>query len=445
MSTPRYFEDSVLKTIMFSAVFGAIARPERIKFLHEVKAAFPEPVNFVAFNTSETVEADFTVVNAARGLDPQSDDPLAALEELLHEHCPEKVSVLLDHARGELGFGYRAFDRAIRKHLRMVHAFCRALDTHTPDYVYLWNQFNALHRTFEAILQQRGIKMGFFHDGVLPGSIALDVDAEMGEGWIATDPERFMSVKVTKRQIARAATFMEAQAGIKNNRHPQIEEISVEESLRLAGLHNRPVMFVAGQNDWHAGIKPKSPARAFHSPFFAGSMEALVELDKVAGQMGMAVVFKPHPLSRDRFAFLRAHEFPNTVILQHTSMNACLDLCDIAVTIASQAAYVALQEGVPAMMLGRNQLTGKGLTYDVLARDQIAATIETALADPLAATRAHDLAVHAAQLERAYLFDYGTQDTGFYSRGAKDVARLMRLSAHEDVADVIEAVVAGKV
>lgn len=431
-----------MKTIMFSAVFGAVARPERIRFLHEVKATFPEPVNFVVFNTSETVEADFPVVNAARGLNPQLADPLATLEALLTEQCPDKVTVLMDHARGELGYGFRVFDRAIRKHVRMILAFCRALDAHEPDYVYLWNQFNALHRTFEAILQRRGISMGFFHDGVLPGSIALDVDAEMGESWIAKHPEKLMSVEVTDAQVARAAAFMAAQAGIENNRHPQIEEISVAQSLRLAKLEDRPVMFFAGQNDWHAGIKPKSPARAFHSPFFAGSVEALGALDSIAGQMGLAIVFKPHPLSRDRFAFLRAGEFPNTVILQHTSMNACIDLCDVAATITSQACYVALQEGKPVMMLGRNQLTGKGLTYDVTSQDSIIATLETALSDPLAETRAHNLAVHAAQLEQAYLFDYGTQDAGFYSRGAADVGRLIHMSAQKPVEDVIDAIVA---
>tara|TARA_Y100000588_G_scaffold279722_2_gene296607 strand:- start:3088 stop:4380 length:1293 start_codon:yes stop_codon:yes gene_type:complete len=426
---------------MFSAVFGAAARPERIRFLHEVKAAFPVPVNFVVFNTSETVEADFPVVNAARGLNPQFADPLETLQALLTEHCPGKVDLLLDHARGELGYGLRVFDQMIRKHIRMILAFCRALDAHDPDYVYLWNQFNALHRTFEAILQHRGIKMGFFHDGVLPGSIALDVDGEMGESWIAKDPEKFMSVEVSEAQVARAAAFMASQAGMENNRHPQVEEISVAQSLALAKLGDRPVMFFAGQNDWHAGIKPKSPARAFHSPFFAGSMEALETLDRIAGEIGLAIVFKPHPLSRDRFAFLRANEFPNTVILQHTSMNVCIDLCDVAATIASQACYVALQENTPVMMLGRNQLTGKGLTYDVTNSDMIAATLRTALDDPLEGSRAQDLAVHAAQLEQAYLFDYGTQDAGFYTRGAADMARLMHLSVREPVEDVIEAIV----
>ena len=54
---------------------------------------------------------------------------------------------------------------------------------------------------------------------------------------------------------------------------------------------------------------------------------------------------------------------------------------------------------------------------------------------------AHDLAVHAAQLEQAYLFDYGTQDAGFYTRGAAEMARLMHLSVCEPVENVIDAIV----
>jgi len=396
-------EVEILKTILFSAVLRSEGRPERMEFLHRVKAAFPEPVKFVAFNTSDKAEAEFTVINANFGLKPQA-----------------------------------------QKHNRLILAFINALNKEEPDYVYLWNQFNALHRTFEAILKRRGIPMGFFHDGVLAGSIALDVDAEMGESWISQDPERFMSVGVDDEQLARAKQFLEAQAGVENNRHPQEEHVAVQEALQLAGLGDRPLVFYAGQNDWHAGIKPKSPSRMFHSPFYEGTMEALRVLDDMAGELGFAVLFKPHPLSRDRFAFLHARDYPNTVILQHTSINVCLAVSDIVSTIASQAGYVGLQEDCSVMMLGRNQVTGKGLTYDVQSHDTLKDTILEALDDPLKSVRQERFAVHAAQLERAYLFDYGTMDTEFYTRGAVEAARLMNMCVTHSSEDVIAALVANE-
>ncbi len=428
---------------MFIAVFGAAARPERMRFLTMLREVFPEPVRFVAFNTSMTVEADFEVVNAAVGLKPALPDPLETLEELLIEHCPDDVKLLLDHAKGELGFGFRAFDDAIRKHVTMIRAFCEALNHYNPDHVFLWNQFNAQNRTLEAILKRRGVGIGFFHDGVLPGSIAIDFDAEMGESWIAREPERFMSVPVSDEQVARASTFLDGLRGQRNQRHVQVEDISVVEALHAAGLADRPVMFFAGQNDWHAGIKPKSPSRQFHSPLFAGSMEALETLDKVAGDVGISIVFKPHPLSRDRFAFLRAHDFKNTVVLQHTSIDACLDACDVAATIASQACYVAMQADLPVLMLGRNQLTGKGLTYDMDSVDMLSEGIKDALRHPLGATQRENFARHAAQLERACLFDYGTLDGTFYRRGVKEAAQLISQSTKMPTDELIDAIAKG--
>lgn len=428
---------------MFSAVFGTGARPERIEFLHKVKKELSDELEFVVFNTSGVVEADFPVINATMGFNPQHADPLVALEDLLVKHCPERVELLIDHARGELGRTGQVFERNIRKHVRLIQTFLRALDEHQPCYVYLWNQFNALHRTFEAILLERGIKMGFFHDGVLPGTIAIDVDAEMGEGWIARDPERFMSVRVSEGDISRAERYLHSLEGVENNRHPQDEHISVVDALALAKLDDRPLIFYAGQNDWHAGIMPDSPAREYHSPVFEGSIDALFALDNMAGELGVSILFKPHPLSRDKFAFLRACEFPNTLILQNTSINVCLDQADVVATIASQACYVALQENKAVAMLGRNQVTGKGLTYDVTSRETLAETIEEALRDPLKSSRRREFAVHCAQLERAYLFDYGTTENDFYRRGAAHVAQLMELSVNESVEDVINSLVTG--
>lgn len=432
-----------MKKIMFSAVFGTGNRPERIQFLNRVKKELDSQVEFVVFNTSGVVETDFPVVNAVAGLNPKCEDPLKELEALLKAHCPDRVRLLMDHARGELGFRYRIFERNIHKHVRLIKAFICALDEHKPCYVYLWNQFNVLHRTFEAILQRRDIKIGFFHDGVLPGSIAIDVDAEMGEGWIAREPERFVSVEVSEEDISKAEEYLQSLVGTENNRHPQDEKISVVDALKLSKLDDRPLVFFAGQNDWHAGIKPKSPARVFHSPVFEGSFEALVGLDEMAGELGVAILFKPHPLSRDRFAFLRADEFPNTLILQNTCINACIRQADVVVTIASQACYSALLENCAVVMLGRNQVTGKGLTYDVTSRDTMAKTVQDALRDPLRANRRREFAVHCAQLERSYLFDYGIAENDFYRRDARHAARLMMKSLSESTEDVIETLISG--
>jgi hypothetical protein len=434
-----------MKTIIFSALFGMDHRSERLRFLTDVCRAFPEPVRFVAFNTSGVVKAEFDVVNATARLKSSIDNPVAYLESWLTGHFPDKVKLFMDHVVGEFGKRRKSFDGSISKIILMLQEFEGALASYQPDYVYLWNQFNAFHRILAELLKKRGIPFGFFHDGVLPGSIALDVDGEMGESWIARDPKRFMKIKVSAEDVARATEFLAGLQGDQVNRHPQVEQISVKQALVHRKLHKRPVVFFAGQNDWHAGIKPRSPDRAFHSHLFAGSAEAVQELDRIASTLGVTILFKPHPLSKDRYMFLRSEELSNTLILSSTSMQACLKASDVVSTIASQTSYVALLEDRPVMMLGKNQVNGKGLTYDVDSLDDIAGMIELSISDPLKQGRKAAFARHVAQLERSYLFSYTSIGEDYYRRGPKAAARYMSLSMSMPTKDVIDMQASGQI
>lgn len=392
----------------------------------------------VAFNTSGDVSGNITVVNALSGRKLRITEPHDALRSLLDETCPAQTERLLTHIEGEFAHNPDNYDRNVLRHVVLTQAFLRALDAHRPDHVFLWNQFNALHRHFAHILDARGISYGFFHDGILPGSIAFDIDGEMGESWIAREPDRFQSTQVQQADQDRAQTFFDHLATLNVDRHVQQDDVSVQEALEVTKNAGRPLVLYAGQADWHAGVRPDGPARQFHSPIYESSLDALVHLDAVAGELGITILFKPHPLTRERFTFLDAEDYPNTVILSSVTMQSCLDAADVVATIASQTCYVALMAGKPVLMLGRNQITGKGLTYDADSREGLADLILTALKDPLADTRVQDLADHAARLERLYLFDYGTLETGFYRRGAAQVAQLMQHSLSQSKDEIIE-------
>ena len=423
-----------MKSILFSAVFGTANRPERVSFLENLQDRLGDRARVVLFNTSGEAHSRLEVIDAARGLGSQA-DPEAWFESWIAENCPGIAREMTDHVRGEFGKGTGHFRRGLGKLVRMLVTFEAVIARDPPGLVLLWNEFNAFHRCLAIALEREGIPYAFFHDGVLPGSVAIDVEGEMGESPLATDPKGFLSTPVTEGDLARAATFLDWLDGEEVNRHPQLEEVSVAEGLRQAGLRDRPLIFYAGQNDWHAGIKPRSPRRAFHSPFYPGSVEALEALDKAAGALGMAVLFKPHPLSRDRYAFLRADEFPNTLILSSTSMWAAIEESVMVATIASQVGYVSVMRDRPTVMLGRNQLTGKGMTYDLKRADGLEALLRRAYDDPLRSSRRDALVRHVAQLERAYLYDYGTlaealpeglfREGSYYRKGPAEAAELL--------------------
>ncbi|MBL8562991.1 MAG: hypothetical protein JNN06_11995 [Gemmobacter sp.] len=424
-------------SIMFSAYFTF--RPERLRFMERVQAELAQDVRLILFNLAETLTCDLDVVNAIGGLQPALPDPVGALEEFLRAEMPELAAQLMTHMRGEFEEGEHDLRAPVTMLLQRLRNFRDAIETRKPDFVFLWNQFNVLHRIAAEMLRRRNIRFGFFHDGLLPGSIAFDFDGEMGNSWISRDPERFCQVEVSQEDCARARAFIDGLSGAEvNQRHVQRDDVILAEVLRLRRLDRRPVLFLAGQNDWHAGILPKAPQTGIVSPIFDSSSDALSKLDAIAGETGFTVVYKPHPLCRDRHLFLNSDAFPNSLILKSTSLQGCMQASALVSTIASQTCYPALLAGHPMMMFGRNQITGKGLTYDVTRLEDIPGQIERALADPLAEGRRESLARHIAQLERSYLLDYGTLAGGFYRRGAGAVARILRACIAHSGDEMIE-------
>ena len=414
-----------MRHVLLSAHFDMVKTPQRLAFLEHVQAALPEDVQLVAFNLSGDASASFPVVV---GYERRPDAPRDATERLrrrLGLVLDTRADSLFEHAMGEISALGGNIERQVMGFLGKVERFVAALDKYSICHCFLWNQFNAFHAFAEVYLRQKGIGVSFFHDGVLPGSIALDFDGEMGASWVSARPELLTDVPVDDEQVTAARQFLLWASNRNISRHEQVEKILVAESLELAGLAGKKVVFYAGQNDWHAGIQPDGKRRMLHSPLYASSTAPLEDLDRIAQAHDWAVVFKPHPLDRDKYVFLRAGDYERTLILVSTDVNACIAASDVVVTIASQTAYLAAMSGKPVVMLGRNQLSGKGLTYDVHDVGDLEGQLITAMADPLRATRSFDLARHAAQLERTYLFDYGLYDYEFYTRGPRQAAALI--------------------
>lgn len=429
-----------MRHIMLSAHFDTAKTPQRIAFFERVQAALPKDMAFVGFNLSGEAKASFDIVVGYDAKPESTRDAADRLRNRITALLETRASSIFDHAIGEITALGGNVNRQIMGFVAKIDRFVSTLDHYKPEHCFLWNQFNAFHCFAEAYLRQRGIGVSFFHDGVLPGSIALDFDAEMGGSWVSARPELLTSVPVGDDHLAAARQFLQWANTQNLSRHEQVEKILVRESLDLAGFAGKKVIFYAGQNDWHAGIQPDGKRRMLHSPLYTSSTAPLADLDDLAVRNDWAVVFKPHPLDRDKYVFLRADEYRRTLILVSTDVAACIAAADVVVTIASQTAYVAAMAGKPVVMLGKNQLTGKGLTYDVNHASELEEKLRLAMEDPLARTREIDLARHAAQLERAYLFDFGLYDNEFLGRGPRDAARLIAYAVGRPPEETIAAI-----
>ncbi|MBO3761559.1 hypothetical protein [Ciceribacter sp. L1K22] len=433
-----------MKTFLFSAYFGDVAKEHRIRYLEHVWAAAEEPTNFVCFNSAGRVHCAFHTVNADECDTLSDEENLAFLKDLINDIDPNGDLCLWQHAKGEYEAAGRRFPGSAKRLARNVFAFVRIVEEHNPDYVFLWNQFNAFHSIVAAFLRKKDVKYGFFHDGVLPGSIAFDPDGEMGESWVSRRPDLFSRVAVSDHEVLRARDYLRLVRSNAQTRHSQRASIDVQEALRHAGFGGRPFILYAGQNDWHAGIKPDTRRRHIHSPHFTGSLEALYDLDKAAGALGAAIVYKPHPLHRERYSYLMSTEFRSSLILHSIDLNAVLARASVVATIASQVSYSALFIGKPVILLGKNQLVSKGLTYEITDPGNLVEDLTRAMEDPLFADREDQIVDHIAKLEKVYLFDFGTFSQPYFRRGPKAAARFMHLCASNSPEEVVDTLTAGR-
>ena len=110
------------------------------------------------------------------------------------------------------------------------------------------------------------------------------------------------------------------------------------------------------------------------------------------------VALKPHPRAWDPATANRA----DLTVLTDVNLHAAIEAADVVVGQVTTSLCEALLFDRPIVSLGRNVLTGKGITYDCFRPEQVEATLRQALdRDDLPARRARGarfvtwLATHA--------------------------------------------------
>ena len=429
-----------MTNILFSCIFDPLkVSPNRLRFVQELQDACGKDWNFYILNRGGILNADLPVVNVAELRSSESEAPEDEMIELLAEHVPDDARLLLKQMVGELNKVPTRYNNRVEHSLKLVRAFLDYLERVDFDVIFLWHQYNFFHRFAAAVAKKRGIKVIYFHDGVLPGSLSIDVDGEMGESWVSQPASLIRKVQVTSAEITRAKAYIQNVANETfGQRHEQKEKILVEAAIKLKKLNNRPLIFFAGQNDWHAGLKGDPSRHAIHSRLRLDTVTALEHLDRMAGKKGYTILFKPHPTGYENDLFLQNDRFPNTVILSNTDIGKCIDVADIVCTIASQTSYLALMQGKKIVMLGRNQLSNKGAAYEVGSLDALEDVFDQALKGLDVSIRERAFAKHVAQLEKAYLFSSDGDNSSFFRRGSQAAAELVKSVLANDVETVIE-------
>ncbi len=277
------------------------------------------------------------------------------------------------------------------------------LDTLKPEKVLIWNQFSAMHEIMANICYEKKIPVIFMEFGVLPGTFSIDTKGQMGESSIAVNHNEFLNQKVSEEEILHAKQIIKYIKDVKLNRNKQpinSELDNVKDKLQVG----KPTIVLFGQSDYESGLCPYTKhTKRFHSPLAMSSEESLEIINRIAEKNNYNIIYKPHPAMK--YLNLKSRIKSNIIVVDEVNVHDLIDMADVVVTILSQTSYEALVRGVPVVMIGYNQLRGKGCTYEAFDEKLIESAINDAINNGFKKEQKEAFDRHVAQLLKYYLYD----------------------------------------
>ncbi len=287
--------------------------------------------------------------------------------------------------------------------------------------VNIWCEFKYNHYLFTEMCRERGIPVSFSEFGSLPGTVVLDREGQMGESRPALHPEEFNELPVTHNDLDCAEKIVDYLKSSGINRREQPDSADNSE-LRARLKPGRPVILFAGQFDQDSGLVPYTEnSRKYHSPVYRSTLEANLALAEIAERRGWNYIFKPHPMAVDE---VRVSKLPKNVIyVDDININDIIDIADVVVTILSSTVYVSLVRDTASVMLGYNQIHGKGCAYEALRAEDVETVLCEAVEKGYTPEMRQAFLRHVARMQKYYLYnDCATRSPIRYGRDLKEAA-----------------------
>lgn len=277
------------------------------------------------------------------------------------------------------------------------------LDFLKPLYLICHGTVSTQNELLWHMCKERNIAVLSMHEGVLPGTVTFDIGGDVGESFPAIYREDFSELDVTNKDLENADHVWAYLYASKLNRkqQPQTDCLAYIESRLDYGC---PVIFFAGQNDVGSRMVPYTAhSKKYQSPVFQSSIEACLYLAKLCKQNHWNLVYKPHPYYIQ--SELNRRLPSNVIYVENGDINDLIDISDVTITILSSTNYIALIRHKPVVMLGYNQIRGKGCTYEAFQKEHIEKAIMDALQYGFTKEQQSAFRKHIAQCLKYYLYD----------------------------------------
>lgn len=271
-----------------------------------------------------------------------------------------------------------------------------------PKAIIMLGSFQTSHGILSKICEQNNISVIYTHEGVLPGTLSFDYNGEMGKSLVALYPQKFKELYVSKDELKNAEEVWNFLT--KNGLNRKVQPVIGIDEVKKRLVVGQPTVFFAGQMDIASDMVPyDGDTQTYISPIFKSSIEAGIYLSKICEKNSWNFIYKPHPsyIKHEEEILLSG----NTIYVATGNINDIVDISDLTITIVSQTSYIALIRNKPVLMLGYNQICGKGCVYECYSMEQIESTITTALENGFSDTQKMAFRKHIAQLLKYYLYD----------------------------------------
>lgn len=263
-------------------------------------------------------------------------------------------------------------------------------------------------RVAYALAKKRGIPYAAMEWGVLGGTYTFDLCGSMGGSWVARFPDQFNALPLEASDLDYADRYIQNYKENGFNRNKVQEALPAELSLlKTLKEEGKRLVLIIGSNDAHSGNIPRNGSEIqLHTPFYKTNEEAVQAVVQACSTIdNCTIIYKPHPISITRGLDI-SKGLPNTYILTELNLKNCLEFCDLTVCNLSQGVYESLLLGIPAIMIGKNQINGSGAVYTLNSADELPAVLTLALKQGYTAEQQTRFREHVARLMRYYLFSF---------------------------------------
>lgn len=325
-----------------------------------------------------------------------------------------------------------SFEQALSAVVEAYQYTCDILQKYNPSVTLIWNEFYALSRVAQFACDMMSKKTAYLEYGILPGTIQIDCLGQVGESWIAREPELFDSLEIGEEDLrnAQLALSFYRESGLNRRNQPEYGGLKQQ----LEGI-DKPIIFLAGHNNYSSGVFPYDVnARNLHSPLFRDSFHMFEEVAGIARSNEWFVVFKPHPFSKKYLPEQRSAD--HYLIVDDVNIIECMDVCDLVATVLSQMSYMALIRRKAVVMMGYSPLYAKECSYEAMTIDSIANQIRRALVHEDASRMQAAWEAHVARLLKYYLYLYRVdKDESVPAQPIQEFVRKLVALAEGDIDD----------